>query len=199
MTNKATNAAAFREAIFRHNPVLAGGLILAPVIGGAVSVDSGLVMAAVFTIITIPAVILGRFVSQKIFYAIRICIYAVISAALYIPAALVAAENFPLAVSEAGLYLPLLLCNPIVFTKTETRLYHRNFSGMVTETLGFVVGFDVICVTFGFLRGLIGSSRIGWSAVNWDFIVPILGTTTGGFILAGFLAALWRLLTVNSE
>lgn len=182
------------DGLFRQNIVLMSGLLTGPVVAGATDFESAVVISLVFTLITLATVSICRFIPRKIVYTVRIIIYALVASLIYIPAYLLTEKLMgSAAVLNAGIYLPVLVTNPLILSKTETRFLHRSFKLMLPELLGYIAGFDIVCLLIGMIRDIFVSSRIGWVHVNnFGITIPALETSFGGFILVGVAAGLCR-------
>ena len=181
------------DGLIRQNIVLMSGLLIGPVIAGAKDFESAAVISIVFSLITFFSVALCRFVPRRLVYTVRIIIYALVSAALYIPAYMacqyIAGEN---AMAKAGIYLPVLVVNHVILSKTETRFFHLPYFQMLFEAFGYIAGFAAVCILTGTLRDILVNSAIGPVSVEVGFEVPALETTFGGFIIVGILAGICR-------
>lgn len=183
------------DGLLRQNIVLMSGLLTGPVIAGATNFESAVVICLAFSLITIITVTLCRFISRRIVYTIRIIIYALIASIVYIPVYLFIEKMMGTsALLGAGIYVPVLITNPVILSKTESRFYHRSLKFMLPEVIGYIIGFDIVCLIVGLLRDVLVGSRIGWLHVNLSFNIPALETSFGGFIMVGVLAGLCRAL-----
>ena len=169
------------------------GLLTGPVIAGASDFESAAAISVVFTLITFFGVALCRFVPRKLVYTVRIIIYAIVSASLYMPAYFacryIMGDN---PIIKAGIYLPVLVTNHVILSKTETRFFHLPYGSMLLEALGYIAGFDAVCMITGIIRDILVNSRIGDIKFDVGFDVPALETTFGGFIVVGVLAGICR-------
>ena len=181
------------DGIIRQNIALMSGLLIGPVIAGATDFASAAAISVVFSIVTFFSVALCRLVPRRLVYTIRIIVYAIIASALYIPAHLICeillSEE---AMISAGVYLPVLVVNHVILSKTETRFFHLPYSQMLTEALGYIIGFVGVCMITGTIRDIFVNSAIGTMNVEVGFAIPALETTFGGFILVGILAGICR-------
>jgi electron transport complex protein RnfE len=181
------------DGLVRQNIVLMSGLLIGPVIAGAVDFESAAAISIVFAFITFFSVALCRFVPRKIVYTVRIIIYALVASVIYIPAYIIC-QYFTgeEAIVKAGIYIPVLVVNHVILSKTETRFFHLPYLTMLLETLGYIAGFIVVCMTTGIIRDIFVNSSIGNLYVDAGFEIPALETTFGGFIIVGVLAGLCR-------
>jgi electron transport complex protein RnfE len=183
------------DGLVRQNIVLMSGLLIGPVIAGAVDFESAAAISVVFAMITFFSVALCRFVPRKLVYTVRIIIYALVASAFYIPAYIACQYLMgEEAVIKAGVYLPVLVVNHVILSKTETRFFHLPYLTMLLEALGYIAGFVAVCMLTGIIRDIFVNSAIGGFYVHAGFEIPALETTFGGFIIVGVLAGLLRAL-----
>jgi len=181
------------DGLVRHNVVLMSGIAIAPVAAAAVNFESSLALALGFSVIAPISVFLCRFVPRKIVYTIRVLIYAVIAGLVYIPALMLINTVFGADVAASlGVYLPILAVNPLILAKTETRFCLRPIHLMMIELLGYIAGFDAVCIIVGLSRDVLTNGRIGWATVDLGFYVPALETVFGGLMFVGVAAGLFR-------
>ena len=183
------------DGLVKQNLVLMSGLFAAPVIAIADTLINAVVLCAAFTLITFVSVVICSFLPRKIVFAVRIVIYALVSAAIYVPVIFLLNQMFGTsAVAELGVYLPIIITNPLIMSKTESRFFLRPFNYMLKDVIAFVVGFDLACIIIGALRDILVFNQLGFLRVALPFQIPALGTVFGGFIFVGVLAGLFRAL-----
>ena len=193
MATPHTRKARLSDGIIKQNPVLMSGLFAVPVVGAATSLESALAVCYVFSIVTLVSVGLCRLLPKKIAFAIRIVLYALIASVVYIPTVLTAGLIFPAEVMDgAALYLAVIVTNPLILTKTESRFFLRTPLQMVKDVMGFIIGFDLACLLVGVIRDILADNIIGNTIVPLSFQMPSMNSVYGGFILVGVLAGLFR-------
>ena len=193
MATPHTRKARLSDGIIKQNPVLMSGLFAVPVVGAATSLESALAVCYVFSVVTLVSVGLCRLLPKKIAFAIRIVLYALIASVVYIPTVLTAGLIFPAEVMDgAALYLAVIVTNPLILTKTESRFFLRTPLQMVKDVMGFIIGFDLACLLVGVIRDILTDNIIGNTIVPLSFQMPSMNSVYGGFILVGVLAGLFR-------
>ncbi|MDE7281275.1 MAG: NADH:ubiquinone oxidoreductase subunit RnfE, partial [Ruminiclostridium sp.] len=144
-----------KDGIIKQNVVLMSGLFAGPVIGAATTWERSLALCFVFSLVTVLSVGLCRLLPKKITFAVRIVLYALISAVVYIPVMLLAGLIFPSEVTDSiALYLILSVTNPLIMSKTESRFFLRPHLMMYKDVLSFVLGFDLSCILVGSIRDI---------------------------------------------
>ena len=195
MATQHTRKARLSDGIIKQNPVLMSGLFAVPVIGAATSWETALAVCYMFTVVTVLSVGLCRLLPKKIAFAIRIVLYALIASLVYVPAVLTAQLIFPVGLTEGiSLYMAVIVTNPLILTKTESRFFLRTPLQMFKDVFGFVIGFDLACLLVGVIRDILTDNIIGNMIVPLSFQMPSMNTVCGGFILVGVLAGLFRAL-----
>lgn len=181
------------DGLFKQNAVLMSGLFAGPVIGAATSMESALAVALAFTLITFVSVGLCRLLPKKIAFAVRIVLYALISSLIYIPVMLLERQLFSESLlSSIELYLVIIVINPFILSKTESRFFLRSVPMMFKDLASFVLGFDFSCILVGAIRDILTDSIILNVIVPLPIEIPASSRVFGGFILVGILAGAFR-------
>lgn len=181
------------DGLLKQNVVLMSGLFAGPVIGGATSLESALAICFVFTFVTLASIGLCRLLPKKIAFAVRVVLYALISAIVYIPVTILAEMLFGQAlIGSITLYLVIIITNPLILSKTESRFFLRSVGMMYKDAVGFVLGFDLACVIVGAVRDTLTDNIIGNYIVLIPFQIPSMDRVYSGFITVGILAGLFR-------
>lgn len=189
-----------RDGLIKQNMVFMSGMLIAPVIACATTLAKSLALCFVFSVVSFAAILLCRLIPRTIVYTVRVTLYTVAAAVFYIPAAVLAGLIFgEQVITSAGVYLPILVTNSLILSKTETRFYLEPYGNMVKDVLAFIVGFDLACAASGLLRELLASGRIGGAEVPVLFTIPALETTFGGFLFVGIGAGLFRAVYNRSK
>ena len=182
-----------KDGLIKQNMVFMSGMLTAPIIACTTTLGKSLAVCFVFSFVSFFSILLCRFIPRTIVYTIRITLYSIAAAVFYIPAILLAEAIFGMRVIEsAGVYLPVLITNALILSKTETRFYLEPAGRMTIDVIGFMVGFDISCTATGIFRELLATGRIGGAEVPVLFTVPAMETTFGGFLFVGIGAGLFR-------
>ena len=182
-----------KDGFIKQNMIFMSGMLIAPVIACATTLMKSLAVCFVFSFVSFAAILICRFIPRTIVYTVRVTLYTIAAAVFYIPAAMLAGLIFgETVIKAAGVYLPILITNSLILSKTETRFYLEPYWNMVKDVLGFIVGFDLACIVTGALREYFASGRIMGAEIPILFEVPALETTFGGFLFVGIGAGLCR-------
>lgn len=185
---------AMTGGLLRKNTVLSGGLVISPIVFAATNGRNALMLSFAFTAITFVAVLIGSFIPRKLVYTLRIILYTMIAAAVYIPAMMTLELYFPDARTSLGIFLPLLITNALIVSKTESRFYRQGKAEMLMDVVMYILGFDAAALLVGILRELLANGTFFGIAVTLRANLPVLAYPFGGFLLLGLLAALHRVL-----
>lgn len=187
------NKISFKDGFYKQNIVFMSGLVIAPVIACATTLMKSLAICVVFSLISFFTILIGRAIPRKIAYTLRVIIYSLTAAVLYIPVILLTTAIFGSdTVGSAGVYLPVLVTNSLILSKAESRFYGEPFADMVIDCGAFIGGFDVACIFTGIVRELLAMGTLGGLYINMPFTIPVLETTFGGFLFIGLCAGIFR-------
>lgn len=181
------------DGLAKQNVVLMTGIVNAPVIIAATSFKKGVVIAIAFAIISFLTILTCSFIPKKIVYTLRVIIYALVGSVYYIPTVLLLEKIFPLTVQLIGIYMPLIIANALIFSKTESRFYLESKQKMIIDVIMFITGFGVICVLTGGFREIICFGTLAGIKIL-DISISAFEAPFGGFILVGIMAGMFRAL-----
>lgn len=187
------NKISFKDGFYKQNIVFMSGLVIAPVIACATTLMKSLAVCMVFSLVSFFTILICRAVPRKIAYTLRVIIYSLAASVIYIPVIILTNAVFGRdIILSAGVYLPVLVTNSLILSKTETRFYGEDFADMVIDCGAFIGGFDIACIFVGAVRELLANSTIGGAYIYMPFTIPALETTFGGFLFVGICAGIFR-------
>ena len=150
-----------RDGLFKQNIVFMSGLLIAPVIACANTLMKSLAVCMVFSLVSFLTILVCRAVPRKIAYTLRVIIYCLAASLIYIPVMLFTRSLFgEQIIASAGVYLPILVTNSLILSKTESRFYGEPINDMIIDSAVFILGFDISCIFIGALRELIANSTL---------------------------------------
>ncbi len=180
-----------RDRFFFNNPVFMQGLGLAPIVVAATNLNNALVLGFAVLLLLTPTRVLAALLSRGNYLRFRGVTYALTAAVLYIGVWLAANALFGVGIQAVGLYLPLLVVEPIIIKRYERpqkeRVPTALRKGLIT-TCGFLLALFLVAA----LRELLGAGSLFGHPVTVRPALPMAQLTCGGFILIGILAAFWR-------
>ncbi len=172
-----------------ENPILISGLSLGPVVAISQSLKAGVSLSVAFAIIIVPVLVLFAVNPIKIPKSLRVILCALLSSLFFIPAFWFAKNIFPEVSDKVGVFLPLMVVNPIITAHSgeavRTKIPLRSFfDGLITT-----VGFSLVMIVVSAIREIFGKGSlwdkpIGAMQGNISFLLPFMG-----FIIVGLLAA----------
>ena len=171
------------------NPVLISGLSLGPVIAISQSLKAGFSLSAAFCIIIVPALVIFGFIPVKLSKSMRIILAALLSCIFFVPALWFAQTIFPEVNDKVGVFLPLMVVNPIINVKSaDAANGYKPFTSM-KRGIETAISFSLVMCFVSALREILGKGTIWDTPIstytgNFSFQLPFMG-----FILVGLLAA----------
>lgn len=197
---KRINDSAMVNGLFKKNPILVSGMIIAPVVVYANTLSNAFTLSVVFTLITFLTLTISSFIPKKIVYTIRIILYTIIGAVVYIPVIMLLNYLMPEQIESMGIFAPMLITNSLIVSKSEITFFTETKSKMFADVIFSILGYDIIVMLFGFVRELISTGSIGSNKAGMPIIFSGVAMPFGGFLLLGIFAAVFRtiLLIVRS-
>lgn len=180
------------DRLFLNNPVFITGLGLAPVVVAATTLQNAAVLGLGVLLLLTPTRLLAALCCrQKMPAQLRGLVYALCAALVYVPVYLLLRRLFGVGLEAVGLYLPVLVVEPIIIkryerTQPETLPYALR-KGIFT-TMGFLLALFITAA----LREYLGLGTLLGHTVTAAAPLPLANYTAGGFFCVGLLAALWR-------
>ena len=180
-----------RDRVFINNPVVMQGLGLVPIVAMGNTMRDACIMGLAVLLLLTPTRIVAALLSRSTHFRFRAVAYSVTSAAIYAAVSWLIVDVFALPVQAIGLYLPLLVLEPLIIKRYGRagieRMGNATTKGLIT-TLGFLV---VLFITAA-ARELLGLGTFFGHRVFEKAPVPYLYMIGGGFIFVGVFISLWR-------
>lgn len=180
------------NSMIKRNPVLAAGMVIAPVVVFANTLMNAFTLIISFSCITFLTLLISSFVPQKIVYTIRIILYTLIGAIVYIPTTIFLDTIMHDQIANMGVYFPLLITNSLIISRSETTFFAENKGKMVLDIIFSILGYDIAVLLIGFVRELISTGEINGNILAVPVTLPGFAYPYGGFIILGIIAALLR-------
>ncbi len=177
------------DRIFLNNPVIMSGLGLAPLVVAATNGDNAVILSAAVLLMLTPTRILGSIVSRWLpFRALAYCLSA---AVVYMGTYTLLREWFDVQIVTLGIYLPLLVVEPIIIKRYE-RNTPEKWTTALRKGLLTTTGYVLVILITGILREFLAiGSVFGYRLTNIP-ILPLANLASGGFIIVALLCAFWR-------
>ncbi|MDR0947214.1 MAG: hypothetical protein LBM87_05695 [Ruminococcus sp.] len=185
---------AVKRGLLTKNPLFVTGILLSPAIFCS-TLKQALAAAMVFTIVTVgTAVIVNVLPLWKLVYTVRIILYTVIAALVYIPALKLSLFVFPSETAVILIYLQCLVANSLILERFDKRPFTRIRYKLIF-TVSAAIGYDLSLLLFAGVREIISYGTFYGNPVGISTPLPAFGAVFGGFILLAFFAALYRQIT----
>ncbi len=179
------------DGLLRQNIVLTSGLVTAPIIVASTTGERAAVLSLTFFMISYFTILIGRIISRKIVYTVRIILYALIAAAVFIPTTILVNTLFPDTTPSVMLYIELIVVNSLVLAKTESRFYLIPYSSMAIDSLVYIAGYAMAAFAVGIIRELLAYGTF-FGLHICDGLMPAAKSPFFGFFLVGLFAAACR-------
>ncbi|MBQ7003833.1 MAG: electron transport complex subunit E [Oscillospiraceae bacterium] len=187
------------EGLLGRNAVLAQGMVIAPIVVCCTTLPRALIVCLAFALLTFSTVLIGSFYPRRLFYAVRVVLYAVTSAVLFVPVNMLCLYLEPqLSGSELfRIYLPLLAVNSFVVLHSELYFYRRRRTVMCAALFFHILGFCLTAACVGVVREILAYGTICGHVVDMPLLLQGTAAPWAGFILLGLFCALHRRLFPN--
>lgn len=197
------------DGFLRRNAVLAQGMVIAPIVVCCDTLQKALLLSLSFACITMLTVLICSFYSRKIVYTVRIILYALTAAAVFIPTSLLCEYLSPSIYALLGMmqlpgtseltsagvmYLPLLSVNSFIVLHSELYFYRLRKPMMLVSLFWHTAGFVLAACLIACIRELLAYGSIGGHVVDMPLLMQGFAAPWGGFIVLGILCALYRVL-----
>lgn len=181
-----------RDRVFLNNPVIVQGLGLAPIVIAANTVNNAIILAFATTLLLTPTRMIATAIGQRLGLLMRAVTYVLTSSIIYIAVAFLCDYIFGSGTLSVGIYLPLLVMEPLVLKRYESPKRERvstSFKKGIITTIGFCL---VMFIMAGLREILSLGTFAGYLVLRGEAVLPFASMPAGGFILLGLLAAIWR-------
>lgn len=196
MSNGNNNNNSFKKIIknglINKNPILVSGMVIAPVIVLANNFNDAVMLVAAFSLITFFTLLISSFVPKSIVYTIRIILYTLIGAVVYVPSVMLLEYLMPEGVEAIGIFFPLFITNSFIVTRSESIFFLETKGKMLLDIIFCIIGYDAAVLIFSAVREILASGTIGGKITGMPSSFRVFEHPFGGFILLGLFAALFR-------
>ena len=180
-----------KDRVFLNNPVIFHSLGIAPLVVMDTSGRNALMLfAAVLLLLPIvrvvPMLLMEHFGEKA-----RPMLVCGVAALAYIPVYFILYFIFQKNLLSLGIYLPMLVCEPLVIQRFEHTL-DASISQTVRKSIGFTLGYGLVLFVLGLEREFLALGQLFGVQVTKLLFFPLASTPMGGFILLGLLAAVWQ-------
>ena len=180
-----------KDRVFLNSPVIFHSLGIAPLVVMDTSGRNALMLfAAVLLLLPIvrvvPMLLMEHFGEKA-----RPMLVCGVAALAYIPVYFILYFIFQKNLLSLGIYLPMLVCEPLVIQRFEHTL-DASISQTVRKSIGFTLGYGLVLFVLGLVREFLALGQLFGVQVTKLLFFPLASTPMGGFILLGLLPAIWQ-------
>lgn len=180
-----------RDRIFLRNPVFITGLALAPVVVAATTLNNAVILGTAVLLLLLPTRVIASLVSRVVLYRFCSIVYALTSAGVYVGVYILMRYLFGVGIQSVGIYLPLLVLDFIIIKRYEKPTKEKLSTAFVKGILT-TIGFELALFLVAAIREFLAFGTLYGIKVIDGAPMPIAALTSGGFMIVGVLAALWR-------
>ena len=181
-----------KNGLINKNPILVSGMVIAPVIVLANNFNDAVMLVAAFSLITFFTLLISSFVPKSIVYTIRIILYTLIGAVVYVPSVMLLEYLMPEGVEAIGIFFPLFITNSFIVTRSESIFFLETKGKMLLDIIFCIIGYDAAVLIFSAVREILASGTIGGKITGMPSSFRVFEHPFGGVILLGLFAALFR-------
>lgn len=181
-----------RDRIFFNNPVIMQGLGLAPLIVADTTVKNAWMLTVAVLLLLMPTRVLASLIARAAPYRFRGFAYALSAGIVYIGVYWVMSKLFIAAdLALLGLYLPLLVVDPIILKRYE-RAQNEQPGTAMSKGIVTALGYAAVLLVVGCTRELLGFGTLHGVQILPFSPLPLARLPVGGFGVLAILMVLWR-------
>ena len=177
------------EYIFVKNPVLVLGLVIGQLAAGDISLQNAAALSVTFFFITVPVMLFASTLGKKIPSRINFVCYALLSAAMLVPAYFVSGSFSATIFDSAGIYPALLAVSTVPIIYSSKIAEKQTPAKAILNGVCIAAGFAFTAVILGAAREFLGKGSL-WNFKFSEAYYPAAKLPFWGFILLGFMAAI---------
>lgn len=181
-----------KNALFYRNPILVSGMVIAPVVVLANNFYDAVTLVAAFSLLTFFTLLMSSFIPKNIVYTIRIILYTIIGALVYVPLVIILKYLMPEGVEALGIFFPLFITSSFIISRSESIFFLETKGKMFLDIIFCIIGYDAAVLLFAAIREILSFGTIGGKIIGMKMIFSAFGNPFGGMILLGLIAALFR-------
>ena len=177
------------EYIFVKNPVLVLGLVIGQLAAGDISLQNAAALSVTFFFITVPVMLFASTLGKKIPSGINFVCYALLSAAMLVPAYFVSGSFSATIFDSAGIYPALLAVSTVPIIYSSKVAEKQTPAKAILNGVCIAAGFAFTAVILGAAREFLGKGSL-WNFKFSEAYYPAAKLPFWGFIFLGFMAAI---------
>ena len=181
-----------KNALLYKNPIFVSGMVIAPVVVMANNFLDAVTLVSAFSLITFFTLLVSSFVPKNIVYTIRIILYTIIGALVYVPSVILMKYIMPEGVEALGIFFPLFITSSFIISRSESIFFLETKGKMFLDIIFCIIGYDAAVLLFAAVREILAFGTIGGTIIGMPVELSAFQNPFGGFILLGLMAALFR-------
>lgn len=185
-----------RDRIFINNPVIMQGLGIAAIVIPATSLQNALVLAFAVLLLLTPTRVIATAIGQRVGYKARAVVYVLTAGVVFILVAYLTDIIFGSKAINIGIYLPLLVVEPLILKRFESPKKERIITS-VKKGIITTIGYCLVLFIVAGIREFLAVGQLGGVEVYRGALFPMANLPAGGFIILGLVAAVWRGVVVS--
>ncbi|MBQ5666833.1 MAG: hypothetical protein IIV40_01515, partial [Oscillospiraceae bacterium] len=170
------------EYIFVKNPVLVLGLVIGQLAAGDISLQNAAALSVTFFFITVPVMLFASTLGKKIPSGINFVCYALLSAAMLVPAYFVSGSFSATIFDSAGIYPALLAVSTVPIIYSSKIAEKQTPAKAILNGVCIAAGFAFTAVILGAAREFLGKGSL-WNFKFSEAYYPAAKLPFWGFIL----------------
>lgn len=192
MANDNSCKGIIKNALLYKNPILVSGMVIAPVVVMANNILDALTLVSAFSLITFFTLVMSSFVPKNIVYTVRIILYTLIGALVYVPSVILLKYLMPEGVEALGIFFPLFITSSFIISRSESIFFLETKGKMFLDIIFCIIGYDAAVLLFASIREILAFGTIGGTIIGMPVSFNAFQNPFGGFILLGLMAAVFR-------
>ncbi len=201
MAEKKSIGSVFLNGIISENPTLRLLLGMCPSLAVTTMAKNGLGMGAAATFVLVGSNLVISLIRKIVPDKVRIPVFITVIAGFTTIVQLLLAAFLPEINKQLGIYIPLIVVNCIIFARAEMFAQKNGPILSVMDGLGMGAGFTLAITVIGSIREILGAGTWMGIPLTADLFDPavIFILPPGGFMVMGFLVALFNKLTSGKK
>jgi electron transport complex protein RnfE len=191
----------FLNGLLNENPTFRLLLGMCPSLAVTTMAKNGLGMGAAATFVLVGSNLVISLIRKIVPDKVRIPAYITIIAGFTTIVQLLLAALLPELNKQLGIYIPLIVVNCIIFARAEMFAQKNGPFLSVMDGLGMGAGFTIAITIIGSVREILGAGTWMGIPVTANLFEPAIMfiLPPGGFLVMGFLVALFNQLTKKKD
>lgn len=189
------------NGLIKENPTFRLLLGMCPSLAVTTMAKNGLGMGAAATFVLVGSNLVISLIRKIVPDKVRIPAYITVIAGFTTIVQLLLAALLPELNKQLGIYIPLIVVNCIIFARAEMFAQKNEPLLSVMDGIGMGAGFTIAITIIGSVREILGAGTWMGIPVTVNMFEPAIMfiLPPGGFLVMGFLVALFNQLTKKKD